>query len=135
MSDPLLDSHLHLNRRHFFGKSAQGLGVAALSSLFGDDLLASDTPALIAPDVAPKAKRMIYLFQSGAPSQQDLFDYKPKLIDNFGKELGDFVELNQRKTGMSAGQKSFPIAGTRYKFEKHGHRDLRTPPAHLKHRR
>ena len=120
MSDPLLDSHLHLNRRHFFGKSAQGLGVAALSSLFGDDLLASDTPALIAPDVAPKAKRMIYLFQSGAPSQQDLFDYKPKLIDNFGKELGDFVELNQRKTGMSAGQKSFPIAGTRYKFEKHG---------------
>jgi hypothetical protein len=120
MSDPLLDSHLHLNRRHFFGKSAQGLGVAALSSLFGDDLLASDTPALISPDVAPKAKRMIYLFQSGAPSQQDLFDYKPKLIDNFGKELGDFVELNQRKTGMSAGQKSFPIAGTRYKFEKHG---------------
>ncbi|MEJ6830236.1 MAG: DUF1501 domain-containing protein, partial [Akkermansiaceae bacterium] len=105
---------------HFFGKSAQGLGVAALSSLLGDDLLASDTPALVAPDVAPKAKRMIYLFQSGAPSQQDLFDYKPKLQENFGKELGDFVEMNQRKTGMSAGQKSFPIAGTRYEFKKHG---------------
>ncbi|MDA7877017.1 DUF1501 domain-containing protein [Akkermansiaceae bacterium] len=120
MSNPLLDTKLHLNRRHFFGKSAQGLGVAALSSLLGDDLLASDTPALVAPDVAPKAKRMIYLFQSGAPSQQDLFDYKPKLQENFGKELGDFVEMNQRKTGMSAGQKSFPIAGTRYEFKKHG---------------
>ncbi|MDA7514618.1 DUF1501 domain-containing protein [bacterium] len=120
MSNPLLDTKLHLNRRHFFGKSAQGLGVAALSSLLGDDLLASDTPALVAPDVAPKAKRMIYLFQSGAPSQQDLFDYKPKLQENFGKELGDFVEMNQRKTGMSAGQKRFPIAGTRYEFKKHG---------------
>ncbi|MDB4356998.1 DUF1501 domain-containing protein [Akkermansiaceae bacterium] len=120
MSNPLLDTKLHFNRRHFFGKSAQGLGVAALSSLLGDDLLASDTPALVAPDVAPKAKRMIYLFQSGAPSQQDLFDYKPKLQENFGKELGDFVEMNQRKTGMSAGQKSFPIAGTRYEFKKHG---------------
>ncbi|MDB4729744.1 DUF1501 domain-containing protein [Akkermansiaceae bacterium] len=120
MSNPLLDTKLHLNRRHFFGKSAQGLGVAALSSLLGDDLIASDTPALVAPDVAPKAKRMIYLFQSGAPSQQDLFDYKPKLQENFGKELGDFVEMNQRKTGMSAGQKSFPIAGTRYEFKKHG---------------
>ncbi|MDA7537105.1 DUF1501 domain-containing protein [Akkermansiaceae bacterium] len=120
MSNPLLDTKLHLNRRHFFGKSAQGLGVAALSSLLGDDLLASDAPAMVAPDIAPKAKRMIYLFQSGAPSQQDLFDYKPKLQENFGKELGDFVEMNQRKTGMSAGQKSFPIAGTRYEFKKHG---------------
>ncbi|MDB4504928.1 DUF1501 domain-containing protein, partial [Akkermansiaceae bacterium] len=120
MSNPLLDTKLHLNRRHFFGKSAQGLGVAALSSLLGDDLLASDGPAMVAPDIAPKAKRMIYLFQSGAPSQQDLFDYKPKLQENFGKELGDFVDMNQRKTGMSAGQKSFPIAGTRYEFKKHG---------------
>ena len=63
---------------------------------------------------------MIYLFQSGAPSQQDLFDYKPKLQEHFGKELADFVDPDQRNTGMTANQKSFPIAGTTYKFKKHG---------------
>ena len=115
MHDPFSQSQLLVNRRHFFGKSASGIGVAALASMLGDSLGAK--PAL-KPE--PKAKRMIYLFQSGAPSPQDLFDYKPKLQEHHGRELGDFVDLNQRKTGMTAGQKSFPIAGTKYKFKKHG---------------
>ena len=68
----------------------------------------------------PKAKRVIYMFQSGAPSQQELFDYKPQLQQNEKKELRDFVEMTQRVTGMTANQKSFPLAGTRYKFEKMG---------------
>lgn len=115
MLDPVSHAQLLVNRRHFFGKSASGIGIAALSSMLGESF--GETPTS-AP--APKAKRMIYLFQSGAPSPQDLFDYKPKLQENHGKELGDFVDLNQRKTGMTAGQKSFPIAGTKYQFKKHG---------------
>ncbi|MGC6565433.1 MAG: DUF1501 domain-containing protein, partial [Akkermansiaceae bacterium] len=115
MSDPVSQSRLLLNRRHFFGKSANGIGIAALASMLDQPLLAKP-----ATQPKPKAKRMIYLFQSGAPSQQDLFDYKPKLQEHFGKELADFVDTDQRKTGMTANQKSFPIAGTTYKFKKHG---------------
>ncbi len=115
MHDPISHAQLLVNRRHFFGKSASGIGIAALSSMLGESFGES---RIVAP--APKAKRMIYLFQSGAPSPQDLFDYKPKLQEHHGKELGDFVDLNQRKTGMTAGQKSFPIAGTKYQFQKHG---------------
>jgi hypothetical protein len=116
MHDPFSQSQLLVNRRHFFGKSANGIGIAALSSMLGNDLLGAKK----IPAPAPKAKRMIYLFQSGAPSPQDLFDYKPKLQEHHGEELGKHVEMNQRKTGMTAGQKSFPIAGTKYKFKKHG---------------
>ena len=120
MHDPLSQSQLLVNRRHFFGKSATGIGVAALASMLDGNLGAKTPGASEALKAAPKAKRMIYLFQSGAPSQQDLFDYKPKLQENFGKELSQFVETNQRKTGMTAGQKSFPTAGTKYEFKKHG---------------
>ncbi|MDQ8192330.1 DUF1501 domain-containing protein [Roseibacillus persicicus] len=122
MSDPFSESQLHLNRRHFFGKSAKGVGVAALANLLGQDLLA--TGGVKIPDqfrtTAPKAKRMIYLFQSGAPSQQELFDNKPQLDKYFGQELSDHVEMNQRVTGMTAGQKSFPLAASKYQFAKHG---------------
>ncbi|GHC40270.1 DUF1501 domain-containing protein [Roseibacillus persicicus] len=122
MSDPFSESQLHLNRRHFFGKSAKGVGVAALANMLGQDLLA--TGGVKIPDqfrtTAPKAKRMIYLFQSGAPSQQELFDNKPQLDKYFGQELSDHVEMNQRVTGMTAGQKSFPLAASKYQFAKHG---------------
>jgi hypothetical protein len=80
----MAERHRLLTRRYFFGKSCAGLGVAALSGLLGDDLRAADgvaegLPGL--PHFAPTAKRVIYLFQSGAPSQMDLFDYKPRLTD------------------------------------------------------
>ncbi|BCX47570.1 sulfatase [Haloferula helveola] len=119
MPDPFSESQLLLNRRHFFGKTAKGVGVAALASLLDRDLFAAG-PARQLPDYAPKAKRMIYLFQSGAPSQQDLFDPKPKLNEHFGEELSKHVEVTQRKTGMTMNQKSFPLAGSKYQFTKHG---------------
>jgi hypothetical protein len=126
------ESKLLETRRHFFGRSATGIGVAALSSMIGQrgwssetsqstsNTIPAPTGSLKSFDVPPKAKRVIYLFQSGAPSQQELFDYKPVLQQNERKELSDFVETDQRKTGMTANQKSFPLAGTRYKFDRHG---------------
>src|SRR5215471_17796433 len=104
-----------LTRRYFFGKASAGLGIAALSSL----LHAEDAPAGL-PHFAPTAKRVIYLFQSGAPSQMELFDYKPRLKDLMGTELPDSVRSGQRLTGMTAGQTSFPVAPSLFRFEQHG---------------
>jgi len=126
--DSIVNEHRLLEtRRHFFGRSAAGIGVAALASLLGNSSGAAEKTApgplngvLKEYHKPPKAKRVIYLFQSGAPSQQELFDPKPLLAENEGKELADFVEMNQRVTGMTAGQKSFPLAGSRYKFIKQG---------------
>ncbi len=123
--NPFHEHQSLLSRRHFFGKTAAGAGIAALGSLLDQDLLADDDPfqpkgVMNKFHHPPKAKRVIYLFQSGAPSQQDLFDPKPMLNKHFGEELGDHVEMTQRITGMTAGQKSFPMAGSRYKFSKHG---------------
>ncbi|MEO6187546.1 MAG: DUF1501 domain-containing protein, partial [Ginsengibacter sp.] len=69
---------------------------------------------------APKAKRIIYLFQNGAPSQLDLFDYKPKLQDMFGEDLPASIRMGQRLTGMTADQKKFPLAGSLFKFNQFG---------------
>lgn len=126
--DDASESRMLLTRRHFFGRTASGVGVAALASLLGDAVQADASDAtttlpsgvLKQYHVPPKAKRVIYLFQSGAPSQQELFDHKPLLQENEGKELADFVEMTQRVTGMTAGQKSFPLAGSRYKFTRCG---------------
>ena len=124
-SDNLLNEHnLLINRRHFFGRSAQGIGVAALATLLGrEQAKAEDGPlngTLKKFHNPPKAKRMIYMFQSGAPSQQDLFDYKPMLQKHFAEDMRDHFKMTQRVTGMTAGQKTYPLAGTKYKFEKHG---------------
>lgn len=121
-----LEAKLLLNRRHFFGKASCGIGVAALASLLDTSLLHADrqtSPSSLGsnttgPHTTPRAKRMIYLFQSGAPSQQDLFDYKPMLDERFGKDLRDHVQMNQRVTGMTKDQKGFPIAGTKYEFQR-----------------
>ena len=78
----MLDRNALLTRRYFFGKSATGLGVAALAGLFRKDLQAEGHDGLPGlPHFTPTAKRVIYLFQSGAPSQMDLFDYKPRLAE------------------------------------------------------
>ena len=78
-----------LTRRHLFGRAAAGIGAAALGSLLGSDAQAAETiPGL--PHFAPKATRVIYLFQSGGPSQMELFDYKPRLVDKY--EAGEFDE-------------------------------------------
>jgi hypothetical protein len=104
-----------LTRRYFFGKASAGLGIAALSSL----LHAEDAPAAL-PHFPPTAKRVIYLFQSGAPSQMELFDYKPRLKDLMGTELPDSIRSGQRLTGMTAGQTTFPVVPSIFHFERRG---------------
>src|SRR5438876_1061838 len=125
--DTHIDSPLALTRRYFFGRAATGLGTLALASLLNPRLLpaAEDRRPAGAgvtgfPNFAPKAKRVIYLFQSGAPSQMDLFDYKPKLANLRGTELPDSIRQGQRLTGMTATQASFPVAPSKYRFAQHG---------------
>ncbi len=105
-----------VTRRHFLSSSGAGIGTAALASL----LNLKQLEASPAPHFAPKAKRMIWLTQAGAPSQLDLFDYKPGLAEQFDKDLPDSVRNGQRLTGMTAGQKRFPIAPSAFKFQQHG---------------
>ena len=110
-----------LTRRHFFNKSAVGLGTVALGSLLGNaaELTpASGLPGL--PHFAAKAKRVIYLFQHGAPSQLDLFDYKPELDKARGTDLPESIRMGQRLTGMTAYQTTFPTAPSIFKFAQHG---------------
>ncbi len=110
-----------LNRREFLGGSVLGLGTAALASLINPtNAQASEQFLEKLPHFAPKAKRVIYLFQSGAPSQLELFDYKPKLKEMFGQELPDSVRNGQRLTGMSAGQRTFPLAAGKFEFKQYG---------------
>ena len=120
--DPLLDHRLHINRRHFFGR--MGLGLTALAALLHEESSAADASSIGGlpglPHFPPKAKRVIYLFQSGAPSQMDLFDHKPQLAERRGTDLPDSIRQGQRLTGMTASQDSFPIAPTRFGFAQHG---------------
>lgn len=121
--DPRLEQKLHVNRRQFFGRCATGIGAAALASLVNPDLFAAaadDPMAPKPPHFAPKAKRVIYLFQSGAPSQLDLFDYKPQMDKLFDTDLPDSVRMGQRLTGMTSGQARFPVAPSIFKFQQHG---------------
>ena len=102
-----------LTRRYFFSRLSTGLGIPALASLLpGAELTMPHFPA--------KAKRVIYLFQSGGPSQLDLYDYKPNLTNLRASELPDSIRKGQRLTGMTATQASFPIAPTMFKFSQHG---------------
>jgi hypothetical protein len=110
---------LRITRRHFFGLASMGLGRAALASLIARDAdAASALPGL--PHFKPKAKRVIYLFQHGAPSQLDLFDYKPGLARQRGNDLPDSVRMGQRLTGMTAYQENFPTAPSIFPFQQHG---------------
>ncbi|MEK6260912.1 MAG: DUF1501 domain-containing protein [Planctomycetota bacterium] len=115
---PTAESALHLTRRHFLGRSATGLGAAALASLLGREARAGSVSAL--SHAVAKAKRVIWLFQSGAPSQMDLFDYKPRLTEFHKQELPDSIRMGQRLTGMTSGQKNFPVVASKYKFAQHG---------------
>jgi hypothetical protein len=116
MLHPLLQT-----RRHFFRKSATGIGLAALSSLLGAEDQPQVHPRLPGlPHFAPRAKNVILLFQHGAPSQLDLFDWKPGLSKRRGENLPDSIRQGQRLTGMTAFQESFPTAPTIFNFAQHG---------------
>ena len=117
---PITDAQNLINRRHFFGKAATGIGAAALSSLLVPETHAGRGGMLGGTHWAPKAKRVIYLFQSGAPSQMDLFDWKPALAKRYNEELPASIRKGQRLTGMTSGQKRFPIAPTIFNFKQHG---------------
>ena len=107
-----------LHRRAFLSGSAGLLGSTALTSLLGSRAAAAPMAGL--PHHAPKAKRVIYLFQSGAPSQMDLFDWKPELAKRRGEDLPDSIRKGQRLTTMTSGQAKFPVAPTIFKFEQRG---------------
>jgi hypothetical protein len=113
-----------MTRRHFFGRASTGIGVAALAQLLGVRALsadAADTGGLAGlPHFAPKAKRVIYLYQSGGPSQLELFDYKPQLARWTGDDLPDSIRKGQRLTAMTATQAKFPVLQSGFKFAQHG---------------
>jgi len=116
MNHPLLDMNRLQTRRALFGTAAAGLGTMALGSMLHPEFLKAATGSIDSPGkralphFAPKAKRVIYLFQSGGPSHVDLFDYKPIMKDLHGQELPDSVRGSQRVTGMTARQSSFAFA-------------------------
>src|SRR5947208_16379158 len=118
-----------MTRRQFFRRSTAGIaiGIPALATLLSADGFAADTATdpktggLVGlPHFPPKAKRVIFLHQSGAPSQMELFDYKPDLVKLQGTELPDSVRQGQRITGMTSGQSSFPVAPSIFKFSQYG---------------
>jgi len=124
MEKEFLEHRLGMNRRKFLSRLSLGVGSVALGSLLIPDLFSGNSEDEIMAtgmaQFAPKAKRIIYLFQNGAPSQLDLFDYKPKLQEMFGQELPASIRMGQRLTGMTADQKKFPLAGTAFKFNQYG---------------
>ncbi|MBM3877264.1 MAG: DUF1501 domain-containing protein [Verrucomicrobia bacterium] len=126
LPEPIATSAHHVTRRHFLGRSATGIGTLALASLLNPQLFAAaqsgkargGLPGL--PHFKPRAKRVIYLFESGAPSQMDTLDYKPALEKLHGTELPDSIRQGQRLTGMTSGQKSFPVAKNFVPFKQYG---------------
>jgi hypothetical protein len=118
---PLIQAHnTAYSRRQFFRKSGVGLGMAALGTLLGKTGLASLAQNTL-PQIAPRAKRAIYISLIGAPSQMDLFDYKPDLSKRFKEDLNGWLkEQGERLTGMTSGQSAFPLAPSIFKFAQHG---------------
>jgi hypothetical protein len=124
MKGEFLENRFHINRRHFLGKLSLGVGSVALGSLLIPDLFnggpddSIQVPGL--PHFAPKAKRIIYLFQNGAPSQLESFDYKPLLNKMAGQDLPESVRNGQRLTGMTSNQTKFPLVGSHFSFAQYG---------------
>jgi len=123
--DPEFEHGLKLTRRQFFGLSSTGIGAAALGMLLGasgqaDAAIRTGGALPGGLHFAPRAKRVIYLFQSGGPSQMDLFDYKPKMASLHGTDLPASVRMGQRLTGMTANQDKFPVVSSMFKFKQHG---------------
>jgi hypothetical protein len=118
---------LKVNRRHFFSKLSAGIGTIALGSMMIPDLFrgkgvsaAGNAYTLGVPHFAPKAKRVIYLFQAGAPSQLESLDYKPLLRERMGEDLPESIRNGQRLTGMTSNQERFPLVGSFADFKQYG---------------
>jgi len=124
---PFHEHQRRMTRRTLFGRTSMGLGTAALTSLLSNERAHAvpnelqrfgGLPGI--PHFAPKARRAIYLFMAGGPSQQDLMDYKPKIDELFDKDLPEEIRQGQRLTTMTSGQARFPLAPSKYKFAQHG---------------
>ncbi|RFS16339.1 DUF1501 domain-containing protein [Emticicia sp. C21] len=125
MENEFFKNRLNITRRHFLSKSAVGLGSMALGSLLMPNLFSGGEENLAQlplglPHFAPKAKRIIYLFQNGAPSQLETFDYKPLLNKMAGEDLPESIRGTQRLTGMTANQTKFPLIGSYFGFKQYG---------------
>ena len=122
--DPSSELLQQATRRQFLGQSAGGIGAIALGSMMSPKAFAQSANKQLGMgrklDYAPRAKRVIFLFQSGGPSQMDLFDYKPAMRKQRGKDLPDSIRRGQRLTGMSSGQAKFPVASSVFRFAQHG---------------
>lgn len=118
--NPLIDFNNRMRRRAFLNHSASALGTAAIAGLLAKDAKAQTNALNHLTHFAPKAKRVVYLFQSGGPSHLELLDYKPKLKKFHGTELPDSIRQGQRLTGMTSGQKSFPIIAPKFEFNQAG---------------
>jgi len=127
---PIDQRDLDLTRRRFFGLAGaavgatigSALGTTALSTILGGQARAESGLLLPGPHFRPKAKRVIYLHMEGAPSQLDLFDYKPGLRERFDEELPDSIRQGQRLTGMTSGQARFPVAPSIFQFTRYANR-------------
>jgi Protein of unknown function (DUF1501) len=125
--DPFVEYNLNQTRRQFFGHTGLRLGGLALGMLMGKEALAQrPAPAPMHPPLPglphfpPKAKALIYLHMNGGPAQMDLWDYKPQLERHFNEELPASVRRGQRITTMTSGQGRFPVAPSKFKFNRHG---------------
>ncbi len=124
--NPALEYHQLQTRRRFFQGTGLKVGGIALAQLLGQRAFGVKPsagggvhPALPGfPHFAPKAKNLIYLHMNGAPAQMDLFDYKPKMQEFFDKDLPASVRNNQRITTMTSGQQRFPVAPSKFAFER-----------------
>ncbi|MEO1843532.1 MAG: DUF1501 domain-containing protein [Akkermansiaceae bacterium] len=124
MNTPLctgFDSPLGLSRRQALRTFGMGLGSIALADmLWAENPIANPAARIVHPSPTAKAKRIIYLFQAGGPSQIDLHDWKPRLVKDHGVELPESIRKGQRLTAMSGNQASLPLVGSPFKFEQHG---------------
>jgi len=127
IEEQVKNEKLKVNRRHFFSKLGAGIGTLALGSLLIPDLFKKAgngiDPSgftLGIPHFAPKAKRIIYLFQAGAPSQFESLDYKPVLRERMGEDLPESIRDGQRLTGMTSNQERFPLVGSYTDFKQYG---------------
>jgi uncharacterized protein (DUF1501 family) len=122
--NPVRESELLTTRRQLFGRTALGVGTAAMASLLGRDMAADEAPRTSGLHHAASARRVIYLFMSGGPSHLDLWDYKPRMKEMFDQQLPDHIRDGQRITGMTANQKNgLPVCPSKYKFSLQANND------------
>jgi hypothetical protein len=117
--NPLEEYGLNITRRYFFKAGSHALGWAALTSLLGSERARAAAGA-IPTHFAPRARQVIYLHMVGGPPQMDLYDYKPQMNPWFDRDLPDSIRMGQRLTTMTSGQARFPVAPSKFRFQRHG---------------